>query len=305
MKFEEFTKKLSALVQKGLPEHCQIDLHTVPKNNGILRTGMIMRKETGQISPTVYLEDYYNYFLDGYDLDTLAETITEIFLQDITDIHDKLEPLRETDFEHIRSHIICRLVNRSKNSRLIEESPSISYLDLSILFYYLVDYNDNGISSIRITNPLAEYWSVDTSDLLEAALENMPVYFPFVVEKMSQMIKHLLPEFQQAGEMLKLTEPLPMYVLTNQSGLNGATVLLYKEVLSQLSGLLNSDLYLLPSSVHEIIAIPYENPQQQFHLEQMVQDVNRTQISPEEFLSDHVYVFLRSSEDVVYQNLSE
>ena len=96
-----------------------------------------------------------------------------------------------------------------------------------------------------------------------------------------------------------------MYVLTNKICINGATVLLYKDVLNELSVLLDSDLYLLPSSVHEIIAIPYENPQQQFHLEEMVQEINRTQVSPEEVLSDHVYVFRRNSQDVVYQNLSE
>ncbi|MDD6207503.1 MAG: DUF5688 family protein [Clostridiales bacterium] len=305
MNFDEFTQALTVLVQERLPEHCEICLHPVPKNNGVLRTGMILKKDTGQISPTVYLEDYYKYFLNGYDLEELAEAITQLFLQDVIDIQDKLDPLRQTNFENVRSHIVCRLVNRSKNSLLIEDCPAISYLDLSILFYYLVDCCDTGISSIRITNTLASHWSVSTSELLSQALRNMPVYFPFRVEKMSRMIKKMLPESLAADDMIRSMEPHPMYVLTNKICINGATVLLYKDVLNELSVLLDSDLYLLPSSVHEIIAIPYENPQQQFHLEEMVQEINRTQVSPEEVLSDHVYVFRRNSQDVVYQNLSE
>lgn len=302
MKFDEFTKEILKRIQSRLPDQCSLILHPVPKNNGVVRTGIVLKREDEQISPTIYLEDYYNYYLHGYSLDTLAESVTRVFFQDVSDIREKIGLLKQKEFDRIRSHIIFRLVNRKKNDALTKECPTVPYLDLSIIFYYLVDYNKTGINSVRITNALADYWSVSTSELFQAALENMPVHFPFVVEKLTDMIHNLIPKSRQIDEVLELSEPLPMYVLTNQSGINGSTVLLYKEVLNQLSCHLNSDLYLLPSSVHEIIAIPYETKQQQLYLEKMVHDINETQLGPEEILSDHVYVFLRDSEDVVYQN---
>ena len=58
------------------------------------------------------------------------------------------------------------------------------------------------------------------------------------------------------------------------------------------------DLYILPSSTHEIIVLPaeVENPVGEFKA--IVQAVNQEQVSPEEFLSDEVYYFNREKQEV-------
>lgn len=51
------------------------------------------------------------------------------------------------------------------------------------------------------------------------------------------------------------------------------------------------DFYVLPSSVHETLIIPKDAGMELRDLEQMVQEVNQTQVAPQERLSDHVYEY--------------
>ena len=85
----------------------------------------------------------------------------------------------------------------------------------------------------------------------------------------------------------------PLYVLTNQSHLNGASVLLYKNLLKELSDTIDESFYILPSSIHEIILVPSGSSLSKTNLNLMVQDVNQKEVSPMERLSDHVYFYNR------------
>ena len=89
-----------------------------------------------------------------------------------------------------------------------------------------------------------------------------------------------------------------MYVLTNQNKLNGASCILYEHLLELFADRLGADLYILPSSVHEVILIPATSDTSFAELSRMVKEVNETQVSPEEILSDHVYYFSRNSRSI-------
>jgi len=52
---------------------------------------------------------------------------------------------------------------------------------------------------------------------------------------------------------------------------------------------LGSDFYLLPSSIHELILVPVGEDRDREHLEEMVKEINQTQVAMEEILSDTVY----------------
>ena len=79
-----------------------------------------------------------------------------------------------------------------------------------------------------------------------------------------------------------------MWVITNDRGINGAVSMLYEEKLHTLAEKLESDLYILPSSVHEVIAVSASmgEPNQ---LAEMVAEINMAQVSLEERLSNQVY----------------
>jgi hypothetical protein len=122
--------------------------------------------------------------------------------------------------------------------------------------------------------------------LSEGAISNSEEIMP---EELSQ---YLLPQS-------KINSQPRMYILTNQKGINGASCLLYENVIRQFAGQINSDLYILPSSIHEIILIPKKQNMKKETFTQMVEDVNRTQVAVEEVLSDHVYHYSREKDRIL------
>ena len=84
-----------------------------------------------------------------------------------------------------------------------------------------------------------------------------------------------------------------MYILTNTEKLHGAACILYQQLLEEFAKKVNDNLYILPSSVHEIIMIPASFAGKASELRQMVEEINATQVEEEEVLSDSVYFFNR------------
>ena len=82
---------------------------------------------------------------------------------------------------------------------------------------------------------------------------------------------------------------IPMYVLTNKNRIYGATGMLNGKAIQQCSELLGDRFYILPSSVHELILIP--DAGDPACLTEMVREINRTVLTPNDFLSDMVYVY--------------
>ena len=85
-----------------------------------------------------------------------------------------------------------------------------------------------------------------------------------------------------------------MYVLTNESKLNGAACILYENVLYDFAQKLGADLYILPSSVHEVILLPKLSMFEKDELVNMVKEVNTEGVAADEVLSDHVYEYNRT-----------
>lgn len=89
-----------------------------------------------------------------------------------------------------------------------------------------------------------------------------------------------------------------MWVLTNRKKLNGAAVMLYPEMFKKLADWTRSDLYVLPSSIHEVIAIPDGGADPKI-LKSMVGAVNSSEVSKDEFLSENVYKYIRSENRLI------
>jgi len=84
------------------------------------------------------------------------------------------------------------------------------------------------------------------------------------------------------------------YIMTNKYQINGASVLLYHGLLDGLAEKLGTDLYVIPSSIHEFLILPVLPGTCIQDLNAMIHEVNSTQVEEEEILSDHAYFYSRS-----------
>ena len=135
---------------------------------------------------------------------------------------------------------------------------------------------------------------MDEKELFRKASENTKRLLPVKVQSLKEIIAEMMmgegmPK-DVAEDMVSLAnpEPVEMWVITNEKKLNGAVQMLYDENLHGLSERLGDDLYILPSSVHEIICVPASkgNPEE---LAGMVQEINMSAVPLEERLSNQVY----------------
>ena len=128
--------------------------------------------------------------------------------------------------------------------------------------------------------------------LMELAEKNTPKLFPAELKSMEQVLKgiagtYLRNDYKEESfdNLSAESVEIPLYVLSNQRNLHGAAVILYDGILREFAGNMGSDLIILPSSIHEVLLIPYEEGSDLSELKQMVMYVNSTEVSEEEILS--------------------
>lgn len=88
----------------------------------------------------------------------------------------------------------------------------------------------------------------------------------------------------------KLDEP--MYVLTNKNLWFGASMVLNKKMMEEISSKMDDDILMIPSSIHEWILVPLNSIETE-EVDRAINFVNQTTVKGEEILSDHKYVYKR------------
>ena len=110
--------------------------------------------------------------------------------------------------------------------------------------------------------------------------------------------------------MMETQDERSMYVITNESKLFGAASMLYEEPLHELAEKIGSDLYILPSSIHEVIAVSadFGSPDE---WAEMVYEINMDQVDINDRLSNQVYCYdkdlrtLRLATDTINKSLDD
>ena len=202
------------------------------------------------------------------------------------------------EFDRVRSGICYRVVNRKRNRVLLERIPHIDFLDLSICFFYAYQSDVLGSGSILIYNSHMEMWNCSTETLMQLAQDNTERLYPWEVHRMEDLLSEALPwEEQETGGLSSgeedEAEGVPMRVLCNTQRIYGATCMIYPGVLHALAEEAGENLYILPSSVHEILLMPESEVDDTKYLQDMIREVNSTQVEPEEILSDNLYYYNR------------
>ena len=96
---------------------------------------------------------------------------------------------------------------------------------------------------------------------------------------------------------------MPVYILTNSKKVNGASCILYKNLLRNFACEKNENFYIIPSSIHEVLLVPESQGLKMDELKSMVQEVNDTELDREEILSYSVYYYNRELDCILEEDL--
>lgn len=292
MTYQHFKSYIQEHMSQSFPEGTSINIQSIQKNNEVLLDGLTIMESDCNVAPTIYLNDFYSDYCNGTSLEDIISHILQLYQNAKPDA--PIDVSFFTHFDQVKDRIMFKLIHYEKNQSLLNEIPHFPYLDLAIVFYCLVDSHVTGSASILIRNEHLSLWDVSPEELYQYARHNTPKALPPLCEPLTSMLFEMLDK-NSTADLSELCHPEafpPLYVLTNEKKFLGACALLYPDSLKQVASHLQQDLYILPSSIHEILLLPADAQQMSpDELTEMVREVNRTQLQKEEILSDHIYYY--------------
>ncbi len=334
MDYTNFIDNVKKEVQDIMGEGYTVTATQVKKNNGILLDGITIAGKGQSVFPAFYLNSFYPEHQKGKSIAAIAGEINAAYQEGGPQPELDLEFFRF--YQQMKDRVLFKLVHYRKNQELLKEIPHIRFLNLAIVFYCKITHQllENG--TILINNSHLNMWQVTPEILYEDALRNTPTVYPAVIQTMDEVIKGLYAQeleenwgagaeaaecidrvfaeqearaFAEHGTRAFADQEAPepgqeqtvhrMYVLSNPEKLFGAAAMLYPQELGRFAEQVGASLYLLPSSVHEIIMIPDDGFQDKEALLKMVTEINDTQVDPEEVLASAIYYYDRKKSEII------
>ena len=292
MEYKEFVEYIKMNAGYIAGEGGNITINHVIKNNGCEMDGLVIMEKGKDIAPTIYLDRFYELYTNGENIKNIIRQIEVIYEQNKNNVTFDVNILKH--FDTIKDKIVYKVVNYRSNEKLLEQVPHKRILDLAVVFYCLLDNEYGRSATALIYNNNLKNWNVTIDDVYKAALKNTPDLLHSKISSMAALFEKCGVNVDGEEVDLKDYVPSDMYVLTNESKLNGAACILYENVLYDFAQKLGADLYILPSSVHEVILLPKLSMFEKDELVNMVKEVNTEGVAADEVLSDHVYEYNRT-----------
>ena len=297
MTMECFGKMVKEALEKQVGSDCSVAIREVEKNNGVKWTGISVTKPNTNISPTVYLESFLRQYNEGESFEEILKKIVESALPTEQPMFDLGE---FTDWQRAKEKVCFKLVNRELNKKMLEEVPHVPVMDLEMVFYFKVGSSfAEGVASITIHNTHLSAWNISEAELQKAAMQNTQRLNPPVIKSMQAIMREMIIgeavncDFDELlMQTLEMNQPA-MYVLTNKDRYFGATCMVYPDIVKRFAERREKDMYILPSSVHEVIIVDAEEDMDTDNLKAMIREVNQSQVAIEEQLSNSLYYYNR------------
>ena len=283
MEFTMFQNCMEAEVRRLVSEGTSVSICSIKKNNGINMQALCIRDPGEDLSPLIYLNEFYARYKEGCPISTLSRQIVERF-QSVRTGNSLPDHFLE-DYDAVKNRIYIKLIHREKNEDLLANVPYDDFLDLCKVFYYEMDDTFRFNGSITINVDLLRKWGVDISRVEDQAFENCLRDKPAVFRPLSDVLK----DYSETEDLMEAANNPALYVLTSRTGIFGASCCCYPDQFAWIGHKLNSDYYILPSSIHECLILPEDMTYNTDFLKKMVREINRDQVDPQEVLSDNIY----------------
>lgn len=299
LSFEEFKKAILDMIRSYLPLDnmgADISIQEVTRNNDQKGTALHIKEAEDRIVPNIYLEDYYKMYQQKEDLDEILISIANTYEQSHK-MSDKLLPFDPKVFENVKDRLYVAIMNENLNTDYLDNKihKNVPGTDLSAVVRVICSKEER--SSFAVSEEMIDTWGVSEDELYKLALENSERIMPVTLKNMQDIMMefamgplgHVLEEDERVG-CWKL-EPHEQYVLSNEERSGGASALLYEGVLKKIAEETEGNFFILPSSLHEVILMKDTGELSAEELQNMVMSINRSQVRPEDVLSDEVYYY--------------
>lgn len=240
------------------------------------------------ISPSYNFDSLYNEYERTGDMYTIISLIKSGF--------EHMPNLREmnidlNDYDSIRDNITMVVRSKDRCMDIINDVPYVEQGEFIGLFKIEFQKNEHESYAAIISNATLEAYGITKDELYDQAKENdkKNTYKQPILCDINDIIFNIIAgeklfdekNLLENNEIINIEDD-ELLVLSNRGSREGAALLFNEDVLERISEVMNGDYYIIPSSIHEVIVLK-EMPAPE--LNQMIAEVNNTQVEPEDVLS--------------------
>lgn len=236
------------------------------------------------VMPRAQLDAFYEEYKESGNLESVILKMADMLSKTYDGI---LGTVKNYFFETAKSRLVLELINRGWNEELLESIPYRPFLDLAVICRIVVGVMDGGFISVIVNKEILEKMGLIENELFEAARRSMPTMCSPVLKPLATVVREITGK-----DMPEAEKSPPMYVLTNQPDIFGASAVLNEAMLHDMAGKLKDDLYLLPASIREMIVLPVSDIDPE-PLAALVKKINETEQPKKNWLSHSVYKYSR------------
>lgn len=309
MNYEEFLKNIVDNIKDYLTDKYKdalVEIQHVAKMNDQNLDGLTILADDSNIAPNIYLKSFFEDYLNGKSMSDILTAIADIRLANEQEQFDVAEI---TSWENVKDKIMPVICNEEDNTQRLSDMPYTKVEDLAVSYQVVIEMNSGDTGAVPITNSLMEKYGVTVEELHQVSLDNINqengIYFKDMRDTMKEiMLADMPPEMTREeaeamlDSMMSQEDTTAMYVLSNEARVKGASAILNDDVRQMVAEQVGGDYFVLPSSIHECLIVPKDSGMTYEELQDMVQDINATQVAPEERLSDYVYEYDAEKHDL-------
>lgn len=314
IKYEEFSDLLKKEILNYLPDEYK---NYIPKVKTLFKINLEQEQFllvnpdvlSGDLCPGFNMQGFYDYVVsknlsNEEILTEAAANFVKAFEHYTKDNKPKEFVSISEDVEESKKKIFLTLVNAEKNKTLLQNAPHVKILDLAIIYKYITHSinkeNTDEVATMIITNKLLDdVLKISAEELQALAMKNSIRDLGIQISPLFDVIKDIIKKenapFSDAEIEAMRNDKNDMFIITNEEHRYGAALAFFEQTLDHAANIFNDNLYILPSSIHEVIVIPTQRAKAPIHvIREMVVEVNKQEVEIKDFLSDNVYYYDRN-----------
>ena len=253
------------------------------------------------MSPAVGIKYYYEKYREKENIQSILKELAGSIVE-LHDIKKEVEDI--VDLDNVQHNILYAVVNTEANREFLENAPHRQLQDLSVVYRIRLGNDEYGKEiSMKINNDIMNQMELTEQNLFDLASENTNRIYPAKAVSMEEQIREILQRQGMDNETIdvlvdaRMLRESPLWVVKNDAPVGGAAIIANTDVFDELSQKIGDDLYIIPSSVHEVLVMP-AGQNDALKLADMVLDINRTETLLADRLSNQIYKYDKENKEI-------
>lgn len=267
----------------------------VKKDGGDLLNIIFAEHDDAYEVCSVHVEELYVAYQNGIRLNTIVDYIcSDVLHAKSIYVYDKTKELM--DYDTAKSRLFVRLINYDRNADILRDVVHKTLGDIVFTVYAIVDENEFGIVSTKVLKSMVKKWDKNEDDIFNEAIKNTYYLTPPRIYKWEGVLcdeSYAGESFMNDEDICDLDKSFSGNILSTTRKTNGAIAVFLPGVAEKISELLDSDFYMVFTSIHEVMIHSTGSGVDPKDLKLVLQDTLRKVTPSSDYLTEKIYKYNR------------